>query len=161
VDVVLSGIDTTEGISVAGQRAAADEMVWAVPYDFLGACDNAPSICLGVPFFNWGPAYLATAQAVAGGSWEQSWDWNGADWSDLTNPDTGAVGWVDGPGLSAEAAADLHDYISKLGSGEVAVWAGPINLQDGSEYIAAGAVGTDDEVWYLPQLLQGMEGPSE
>jgi simple sugar transport system substrate-binding protein len=161
VDVVLSGIDTTEGISVAGQRAAADEQVWAVPYDFLGACENAPSVCLGVPFFNWGPAYLATAEAVANGTWQQSWDWNGADWSDLTNPDTGAVGWVDGQGLSADAAADLHDYISKLGSGEVAVWAGPINLQDGSEYIAAGAVGSDEEIWYLPQLLEGMEGPSE
>jgi len=31
-----------------------------------------------------------------------------------------------------------------------------INLIDGTEYIAAGAVATDDEVWYLPALLEGM-----
>jgi simple sugar transport system substrate-binding protein len=37
----------------------------------------------------------------------------------------------------------------------------PINLQDGTEYVAEGAVATDDEIWYLPQLLEGMEGPSE
>jgi simple sugar transport system substrate-binding protein len=57
--------------------------------------------------------------------------------------------------------ANLDDFISKLASGEVNVWTGPINLQDGSTYIADGAVATDEEIWYLPQLLEGMEGPSE
>jgi simple sugar transport system substrate-binding protein len=160
VDVVMSGIDTTEGISVAGQRAAAGDQVWAVPYDFMGACDNAPEICLGVPFFNWGPAYLATAQSVVDGTWTQSWDWNGADWSDLTNLDTTAVGWMNGPELRESTKSFLAVYIAELAAG-AQVWTGPINLQDGSEYIAAGAVGTDEQIWYLPQLLEGMEGPSE
>ena len=64
IDVVISGIDTTEGLVVAGQRAAAGEAVWAIPYDFRGACDEAPDICLGVPYFNWGPAYLRIVQSV-------------------------------------------------------------------------------------------------
>ena len=161
VDVVMSGIDTTEGIDVAGQRAAAGDAVWAVPYDYLGACDNAPDVCLGVPFFSWGPAYLATTQAVADGTWEQSWDWNGPDWDNLTDPALTHVGWVNGPALSEEAAANLAEYIGLLASGELAVWTGPINLQDGTEYIAAGEVATDDQVWYLPQLPEGVEGPSE
>ena len=161
VDVVMSGIDTTEGIDVAGQRAAAGDAVWAVPYDYLGACDNAPDVCLGVPFFSWGPAYLATTQAVADGTWEQSWDWNGPDWDNLTDPALTHVGWVNGPALSEEAAASLAEYIGLLASGELAVWTGPINLQDGTEYIAAGEVATDDQVWYLPQLPEGVEGPSE
>ena len=71
------------------------------------------------------------------------------------------MGWVGGPALTGDMAANLDDFISLLASGDVSVWTGPINLQDGSEYIAAGAVATDDEIWYLPQLLQGMEGPSE
>ncbi len=161
VDVVMSGIDTTEGIDVAGQRAAAGDAVWAVPYDYIGACDNAPEVCLGVPFYSWGPAYLATAQAVADGTWQQSWDWNSPDWDNLANPALTDVGWVNGAALSAEAAASLAEYIGLLASGDLAVWTGPINLQDGTEYIAAGAVATDDQIWYLPQLLQGMEGPSE
>ncbi len=66
VDVVLSGIDTTEGIDVTGQRAGEGEKVWAVPYDFEGACDNAPEICLGVPYFNWGPILPGDNQSRPG-----------------------------------------------------------------------------------------------
>jgi len=161
VDVVMSGIDTTEGIDVAGQRAAAGDAVWAVPYDFIGACDAAPDICLGVPFFSWGPAYLATARAVADGTWTQSWDWNGANWDALDDPAQTNVGWVSGLGLSSDAQTSLDAFIQGMASGEINVWTGPINLQDGTEYIAAGATATDDQIWYLPQLLQGMEGPSE
>ena len=161
VDVVMSGIDTTEGIDVAGQRAARGENVWAVAYDYAGGCENAPDICLGVPYFNWGPAYLATAEAVSNGTWQQSWDWNPPYWQDLNDLTKTAVGWVDGSGLSAEMAANLHDFIAKLASGDVSAWTGPINLQDGTEYVPAGAVATDEQIWYLPQLLEGMEGPSE
>ena len=58
---------------VTGQRAAEGEKVWAVPYDFEGACDNAPDICLGVPYFNWGPVYLATVKAVRKAPGHQDW----------------------------------------------------------------------------------------
>jgi simple sugar transport system substrate-binding protein len=161
VDVVMSGIDTTEGIDVAGQRYDQGEAVWAVPYDFKGACDNKPEICLGVPYFNWGPAYLATVEAVMAGTWTQSWDWNAPYWADLTDDTMTHVGWVNGPALSEEAAGFLSEFIAGLASGTINVWTGPINLQDGSEYIAAGAVATDSEIWYLPKLLEGMEGSSE
>jgi simple sugar transport system substrate-binding protein len=160
-DVVMSGIDTTEGIDVAGQRAAADEVVWAVPYDYEGACDSAPNICLGVPYFNWGPAYLETALAVRDGTWEQSWDWNPPYWEDLTDNTQTPVGWVDGPGLTDEMKASLDEFVAGLASGAINVWSGPINLQDGSEYVPAGAAATDEEIWYLPQLLEGMTGSSE
>lgn len=160
-DVVLSGIDTTEAIDIAGQRGAQGDAVRAIPYDYLAACDIAPDVCLGVPYFSWGPSYLATAQAVSGGTWEQSWDWLPADWDNLGDPALTNVGWVDGPALSEEAAAQLDEFIAGLASGEINVWTGPINLQDGSPYIAEGAVATDDEIWYLPQLLEGMEGSSE
>jgi simple sugar transport system substrate-binding protein len=161
VDVVLSGIDTTEAIVVSGQWADQGEAVWAIPYDFEGACDEKPSICLGVPYFNWGPSYLETAQAVAAGTWEQSWDWNGPNWDDLTDNDTTHVGWVEGPGLPDAVKADLDTFIDGLASGDINVWTGPLNLQDGSAYLAGGEVATDYQIWYLPQLLEGMEGSSE
>jgi simple sugar transport system substrate-binding protein len=158
-DVVLSGIDTPEAITVAGQRAEKGEEVYAIPYDFKGACDTAPDVCLGTPYYNWGPAYLKTAQGVADGTWKQSFEWNGPDWSDLNNPDTSHVGWVTGPAL--KDTANLNDFIAKLASGEVNIWKGPIKLQDGSEYVADGKDATDAEIWYLPQLLEGMAGASE
>lgn len=160
-DIIIGGIDAPVNLDVAGQRAAAGEAVWAIPYDYEGACEGAPEICLGIPYFNWGPAYLAAAEAVAAGTWEQSWDWNAPYWDDLTDNSRTAAGWVDGPGMPADVQGDLDDFIGKLASGEVNVWTGPVNLQDGTEYIAAGETATDIQVWYLPQLLEGMEGPSE
>ena len=67
---------------------------------------------------------------------------------------------MDGPGLSAELKADLDQFIDDLAEGNINVWTGPINLQDGTTYIEAGETATDEEIWYLPQLLEGMEGPS-
>lgn len=162
-DVVLSGIDTTEAIDVAGQRADQGERVFAIPYDFQGACDSAPDICLGVPYFNWGPDYLEEAQAVIDGTWEQHFEWNEAVWDELNNKDVTPVGWAPGPALEANAdwQATVDDYISQLASGDVQVWAGPINLQDGTEYIADGEVATDPQIWYAPTLLEGMTGSSE
>ncbi len=61
-DVVISGIDTTEALVVAGQRAGARRGRVGRPYDYEGACAEAPDICLGVPYFNWGPAYLQDRQ---------------------------------------------------------------------------------------------------
>ncbi len=74
-DVVMSGIDTTEVIVRTGQRAAADEAVWAVPFDYRDACAEAPFICLGVPYFNWGPSYLEVAQSVIDGTFAPSFQW--------------------------------------------------------------------------------------
>lgn len=160
-DVVLSGIDTTEAIDIAGQRATQGDAVEAIPYDYVAACDIAPEVCLGVPFFSWGPSYLATAQAVASGTWEQSWDWLPADWENLTDPALTNVGWINGPAMTEEMSAQLDEFIAGMASGEINVWTGPLNLQDGTAYIAEGATATDDEIWYLPQLLEGMTGSSE
>ncbi len=159
-DVVLSGIDTTEAIDIAGQRAAQGDAVLAIPYDYLAACDLAPEVCLGVPFFSWGPAYLEIAQSVSDGTWTQSWDWLPPDWDNLDDPSLTHAGWVGGQALTEEMSATLDQFIAGMASGEINVWAGPINLQDGTPYIAEGAVATDDEIWYLPQLLEGMIGPS-
>ncbi|MGH2535966.1 MAG: BMP family lipoprotein [Candidatus Promineifilaceae bacterium] len=160
-DVVMSGIDTTEAIDVAGQRAAADEVVWAVPYDYVGACETAPFICLGVPYFSWGPAYAELAQEVMSGAWQQAWEWNPPNWEALDDPSQTHVGWVDGEGLTPEMRANLDEFIAGLASGEINVWTGPLNLQDGTEYLPAGEAASDQQIWYLPQLLQGMVGPSE
>ena len=48
-----------------------------------------------------------------------------------------------------------------LASGDINVWVGPINLQDGTAHLADGEAATDEQIWYLEQLLEGMEGPSE
>lgn len=159
-DVVISGIDTTEGLVVAGQRAERGDAVWAIPYDFEGACDEAPDICLGVPYFNWGPAYLQTAQSVIADSFDSTWEWNAPDWSSLNNTDTTAVGYLDGPGLSSDNAATLATFVAGLADGSINLFAGPLNYQDGSTFLSDGEVASDHQIWYMPQLLEGMIGAS-
>ena len=160
-DVVMSGIDTTEALVEAGKMAAAGKKVWAVPYDYEDACKEAESICLGVPYFNWGPAYLKAVQLVMGQKWTQYWEWNGPDWSNINNPDTSAVGFLKGPALSADASAKVDELIKGLANGSIVLFKGPLNFQDGSVYLKDGEVATDLQIWYFPQLLQGMEGPSQ
>ena len=158
-DVIISGIDTTEGLTEAKKAADAGKEVFAVPYDFIGSCEEGASVCLGVPYFNWGPSYLEAITAAQEGTLESNFQWNAPDWADINNPDTSAVGFVKGDALSDEAAAQLDEFIAALAGG-LNLWTGPINLQDGTTYLAEGEVATDQQVWYLPQLLEGMEGQS-
>ena len=158
-DVVISGIDTTEALVEAKKMHDAGKDTYAIAYDFKDNCNVAPDICLGVPYFNWGPAYLKIFNSAIDGTWQEGFEWNGPDWADINNPDTSAIGFVKGPGLSADASAKLDEFIGKLAGG-LDLWTGPINLQDGSPYLADGVAATDQQVWYLPQLLEGMEGQS-
>ncbi|MBP8973374.1 MAG: BMP family ABC transporter substrate-binding protein [Anaerolineae bacterium] len=181
-DVLISGIDTTEAIVVAKQRAAEGTAVWAIPYDFEGACEEAPDICLGVPYFNWGPSYLETVKAVQDGTWEASWDWNGPDWTDINNHDTSHVGFLYGNGLTDEDKATLDEFIAGLAAGALGeegginLWVGPLSFQDGSVFLEEGEVATFKQVWFQaanadeatapeevtpPQLLAGVQGTSK
>jgi simple sugar transport system substrate-binding protein len=157
-DVIISGIDTTESTVRVGQRAAAGETVFAIPYDFQGACAEAATVCLGVPYFNWGPGYLDIVNSVADGTFTADWTWLGPDWTDINNPDTSAVGFVEGDGLG-DAKADLDGFIAELAGG-LNLYTGPLNFQDGSAFLADGEVATDQQIWYMPQLLEGVTGAS-
>jgi simple sugar transport system substrate-binding protein len=174
-DVVVSGIDTTEALVVAGQRAAEGDAVWAVPYDYEGACAEAPDICLGVPYFNWGPSYAGIVESVKAGEYSSSWAWNGPYWADLTDNDMTPVGWINGDALSEEQAAQLGEFIAMLAETDpgtltadnidaeglqLGLWVGPLALQDGTVLAAEGEVVAPRDVWYLGQLLEGMTGDS-
>jgi len=161
VDVLMSGIDTTEALVQAGQKAKQGQKVWAIPYDFKDACKEAPDVCLGVPYFNWGPAYVKYLKAWLNGTWKQDFEWAGPDWKDINNPDTSAVGFIAGPALTGDAKAKVDAYIKGLADGSIVPFKGPLNFQDGSVFLKAGETATDKQIWYLPQLLEGMTGPSK
>ena len=159
-DVLISGIDTPEAAVVALQKKKAGQAVWAIPYDFKGACQGADDICLGVPYFNWGPAYLSYIKKAKAGQWKQQWEWLSPDWTNINNPDTSAVGFVTGAALSDEGKAELDKFIAGLADGSINLYVGPINYQDGSPFLKAGEKATDQQIWYMEQLLEGMDGAS-
>ena len=158
-DVVISGIDTTEALAEANKAAAAGKKVWAIPYDYKDACKEADQVCLGVPYFNWGPAYVKYIQAIMAGTAKQTFEWLAPDWTNINNADTSIVGFNKGGALAKDAATNVDKFIGELGGG-LNLWKGPLNVQDGTAYLKDGAAATDQQIWYLPQLLQGMEGQS-
>ncbi len=158
-DVVISGIDTTEALVEAAKVTAEGRNVWAIPYDYEGAIAEAPEVALGVPYFHWGPDYLRHIEAIRAGTWEPTWEWQEPYWANINDPDDSPIGFLKGDALSAENAAKVDEFIAELGGG-LNLWVGPLSLQDGTPYLAAGESATDQQIWYLPQLLEGMEGQS-
>jgi simple sugar transport system substrate-binding protein len=160
-DVVLDHLDTTEALVRTGQLAASGKKNWAVGYDFRDACSVASSICLGVPYFNWGPGYLKIAQSVVNHTFKPQFIWDAPDWSNLNSLTSSPVGFQNGAALSSANAATLSQFITGLGDGSIALFKGPLNWQDGSVYLSAGQTASDVQIWYSPQLLQGITGASK
>jgi len=158
-DVVISGIDNPVNLGEAAKLKAEGKNVSGVAYDYVAACEAAPDVCLGVPYFNWGPEFVKAITAAKDGYWQSQFEWASPDWTDINNPDTSTVGFEKGAALSAEDSAALDAFIAELAGG-LNLWKGPINLQDGTVYLADGVAATDQQIWYLPQLLEGMDGLS-
>jgi simple sugar transport system substrate-binding protein len=159
-DVVVSGIDTTEALVVAGQKHKEGKQVWAIPYDYVGACRGGSNVCLGVPYFNWGPGYVGFINDSLSGSWKSKWLWLGPDWQNINDPHTSTVGFVSGPALAPSARSKLETFIKNLGSGKLNLFTGPLVYQDGSPFLKPGELASDKQVWYMKQLLKGMTGQS-
>lgn len=157
-DVVISGIDTTEAVAEAAKFNAQGKQVWAIPYDYSKALDEGKGVSLGVPYFNWGPAYAQAARDAMAGTWKSHFEWNDPDWKNINNANTSAVGFIKGT-LTKAASDNVDKFIAELASG-LNLWKGPVSLQDGSSYLASGKAATEQQIWYLPQLLQGMTGQS-
>ena len=81
------------------------------------------------------------------------------DWKNVNNPDTSAVGFNKGKALSPKASAAVDKFLSELASG-LNLWKGPMKLQDGKTYLVDDQKATDQQIWYLPQLLENMQGQS-
>ena len=158
-DVVISGIDNPVNLGEAAKLKAEGKNVSGVAYDYVAACEAAPEVCIGVPYFNWGPEYVKAITSAQDGSWSSQFLWASPDWADINNPDTSIVGFEKGPALAEDDAAVLDEFITELAGG-LNLWSGPVNLQDGTAYLADGEAATDQQIWYLPQLLEGMEGLS-
>ncbi|OLP20011.1 BMP family ABC transporter substrate-binding protein [Leptolyngbya sp. 'hensonii'] len=157
-DVVLSGLDTPE-VAVQGKKAAsAGKKVKFLHYDLKTGCDLAPEICLGSPYFNWGPSYLDTIQRAKAGQYAGEFVWFKPDWKDLNGAESG-VGFSFGQALGKNQQ-QVETFIKGLGDGSINLFQGPLKFQDGTDFLKAGETATPQQIWYMPQLLQGIDGLS-
>lgn len=159
-DVVMSGIDTPE-VAIQGKKAAeAGKKVKFVHYDLATGCSLAPNICLGVPFYNWATPYGAALQKAKAGTYTNEFLWSGPDWKNLANPTTHIIGFKAGQALG-DNQKFLDQFAQGMSSGSINLYKGPIKFQDGTDFVKAGETATEQQIWYMPQLLAGMEGPSK
>jgi simple sugar transport system substrate-binding protein len=167
-DVLISGIDTPETLTVADQKTKEGAQVWGLAQDNANGCAAAPDICIGVPYYNWFPLYRDIINQVKEGTWTPSWQWFPPSFEDMNDPENSPVGFIFGEALTEDQLADLNDYIATMyefGSNPdnaeaIFPWVGPLNLQDGTELVAEGENVPLLDIWYLPQLLEGMIGSS-
>ncbi len=157
-DVIVSGLDTTEAVTVARQKKDQGKTVWAMPYEYVNACQTGPDVCLGVPYFNWGPDYLKLVKQSMAGQWESRFIWSLPDWKDMNNPDSGAIGFRPGPAMSPDVKTALDKFITGLANHQIVLFKGPLSYQDGSVFLKDGQVATDRQMWYVKKLLKGMSG---
>jgi simple sugar transport system substrate-binding protein len=159
-DVVIDHLDTTEALVRTQQLAQSGQKVWAVGYDYKNTCSVAPQICLGVAYFNWGPGYLQIAKSVMNHTFKPQFIWAPPDWSNINNTNSSPTGFQVGTALSSTDQATLQQFIKGLGDGSIVLFKGPLNWQDGTSYLADGQTASDAQIWYSPQLLQGITGAS-
>lgn len=159
-DVVMSGIDTPEAATQAKKAADAGKKVKYVHYDLKTGCELAPNICLGVPYYNWNIPYADAIQKAKDGKLGNEFAWLGPNWKDINNSETSMIGFIQGEALG-DKKQFIDQFIQGMGDGSINLYKGPIKFQDGTTYVEANKTATDQEIWYLPQLVAGMTGPSK
>jgi simple sugar transport system substrate-binding protein len=158
-DVVMSGIDTPEAAVQAKKAAAAGKAAKYVHIDFKDGCSLAPDACLGVRYYNWTVPYTAALQSLKAGKPLEPFVWLGPDWKDINSTASSTVGFLPGKALG-DKQKSLDEFTKALGDGSIDLYKGPLSYQNGSEFLKAGETATSQQIWYMPQLLKGMEGPS-
>ncbi len=161
VDVVVSNIDTPEAAQQARKAADAGQKVNYVHYGHSAGCDFQPDVCVGVAYYNWGPEYTNQIKLAAEGKFAQAFVRMKADWANIDSRDKTGFGWKVGKGANDDVKKFLPEFIKGLGDGSINLLTGPVKFQDGSVFVAEGKSAALVEMWYLPQLVEGVQGKSQ
>ncbi len=144
-DVLMQHTDSTAPMNIA-----EDAGIWAVGK----ASDKSafgPNAQLTSIINNWDSYYIERVQAVMGGTWEPTETWGGiGDDMIVFAPFHEAI--PEEVRAEAEAARDA------IAAGELHPFTGPINRQDGSEWLAEGETASDDELRAMNFYVEGIEG---
>ncbi|MCZ4261780.1 BMP family ABC transporter substrate-binding protein [Limimaricola sp. G21655-S1] len=145
-DVILQHTDSTAPQAAA--QEAGDVITFGQASDML---DYAPEPRVSSIIDNWNQYYVDRVGAVLDGSWESTDTWGGIDSGMVEIGEiTEAV-----PAEVKEAALALKDAIA---AGETHPFTGPINKQDGSEWLAEGEVADDETLLGMNFYVEGIEG---
>ncbi len=144
-DVIMQHTDSTAPMTVAEE---AGVMAFGQASDMK---NFGPEAQLTAIIDNWGPYYVERARAVADGTWESEDTWGGL-----------ASGMVElapfSERIPEEVRASAQALADAIASGERHPFTGPIDKQDGSEWLAEGETATDEELLGLNFYVEGLTG---
>jgi basic membrane protein A and related proteins len=144
VDILTQHTDSTAAMQVAAERGVfafgqASEMIKFGPNTQLTSIID-----------DWGPYYTARIKAVLDGTWTQTATWAGmAEGHVVMAPYTNMPDDVKAMAMETEA---------KIKSGAFHPFTGPIKKQDGTEWLASGAVADDGTLAGLNFYVEGVDG---
>jgi simple sugar transport system substrate-binding protein len=146
VDVILQHTDSTAPMAEAAKTPGV--------IGFGQASDMAeykPSPRVSAIIDNWAPYYVKRVGALLDGTYEQSAAWEGIAGGEVEIGEiTDAV-----PAEVKAAAEKLRDEIA---AGTYHPFTGPLNKQDGSEWLADGVVAQDGELAGMNFFVEGISG---
>lgn len=145
VDVIMQHTDST-----APQAKAKEAGI----YSFGQASDMAayaPTPRISSIIDNWGPYYIERVQAMLDGKWESKGSWEGiAEGAVKIGEITEAV--------PAEVKAEALALADSIAKGSYHPFTGPLNKQDGTAWLAAGAVADDATLSGMNFYVEGIQG---
>lgn len=164
-DVLISGIDTPEVLSVANEFTRNGQPVYAISYNSADACDTFEGVCLGSAAYNWRLAYADILSEVREGRWVSRWDWRKPDYIYST---ISIVHFKIGRAVPSSVERELSSFVYALGRYDESqlvppsfpLWRGLLLYQDGTVLATDGELVNVLDVWYLPQLISGIQGDS-
>jgi len=144
-DILMQHTDTAEPVKVAEEMGIfafgqSSDMVAYGPNSQLSASAD-----------NWGPYYISRIQAFLDGTWESTDTWEGLNTGMLEiAPFSDRI-----PLRVQEQAADA---ISRIHSGRLHPFTGPIRRQDGTGWLAAGETASDSDLLTMGFFVEGITG---
>ena len=147
VDVIAAHTDSTAPLAEAAKTNGA-------VIGFGQASDMAdfkPSPRVSSIIDNWAPYYIKRVGAVLDGTYEQTDSWAGIPEGEVE------IGEIT-DAIPAELKAEAEAMRDAIAAGTYHPFTGPINKQDGTEWLAAGAVAPDGDLLGMSFYVEGISG---
>jgi len=145
VDVILQHTDSTAPLAKMEQMGG---------YGFGQAADMAqyaPKPRLSAIIDNWAPYYVERVQAVIDGTWKTAETWGGIK--------SGMVGIGEfSSAMPDDVKAAAKKVEDEIVAGTLHPFTGPLNKQDGSEWLKAGEIADDGTLLGMNFYVQGLTG---
>lgn len=143
VDIITQHTDSTAPMQVAAERGIkafgqASDMIKFGPETQLTSIVD-----------DWGPYYTKRIKAVIDGNWEQVDVWEGMH--------DGHVVMAPYANMPDDVKAAAEETEAKIKSGELNPFTGPINKQDGSEWLKEGEIAEDGVLLGLDFYVAGVD----